>query len=91
MKGDDLGWNFLGLQEKKQKKTQLLFHYSEDMKISLRNPVFGWNMRWENKCSLFTCLMFHIILEVFHCLTLMFSDFFHICLEAIPSSNGPSN
>lgn len=91
MKGEALDWNFFDLQEKIQRKTQLVFSYNADMKISLRNPMLGWNMRWENKCSPFTCLMFHIILEVFHCLILMFSDYFHICLEAILSSNGPSS
>lgn len=89
------GWSRLELfwstEKKYRKNPQLAFSYNAEMKISLRNPVLGWNMRWENKYSPFTCLMFHIILEVFHCLTLMFSDYFYICLKAIPFSNGPSS
>lgn len=91
MKGEALHWNFFDLRKKIRRKTQLVFGYNANMRVSLRNPMLGWNRRWENKCSPFTCLMFHIILEVFHCLTLMFSDYFHICLKAIPSSNRPSS
>lgn len=90
--GGGLYWNSFDLRKKKYRKNpQLAFSYNAEMKISLRNPVLGWNMRWENKYSPFTCLMFHITLEVFHCLTLMFSDYFYICLKAIPFSNGPSS
>lgn len=87
MKGEGPGWNLFGLQKKIQRETQLVVSYNADVKISLRNPVLGW----EKKCPPFTCLMFHLILEVFHCLTLMFSDYFHICVKAVPSSNGASS
>lgn len=90
-KREPLDLNFYLVCCKIQRKTKLVFSCNAARKISLRNPSLLWNMRWKSKCFPFTWLMFHTVLETFHCLTLIFSGYFHICLKAIPSSNGPSS